>query len=263
MNKVWSILLVLFCNVVVKGPVSANDRPLYFRVGAGIASSADTVFSDVDCTSTSPAALFGCIPGNDGEPIGAYGDLEQSSVLDLGLGYRWHDGFRTEITVSCRPDFQFDGHSNFVQLDPAARQDVTADMNSLSVMLVAEVRPFSLNGRKQMALDPFVMGGIGFARNSLDAMVFTFPDTRTITPDGSHTGFAWTVGTGFVRRLNRNLEFSFLYRFTDLGSAHTDAGTMQIRDIDSGTMINDDITIGGTRADVTVHEVLLGIIWHF
>ena len=225
--------------------------------------SDDAVFSDVDCMSTSSAALFGCIDGNDGRPIGAYGDFRTSGILDFAIGHQWHNGFRTEMVITYRPNFKFDGESNFIQLDPGVQQDVAAFMDNLSAMIVAEVRPLDLMGRTTVTVDPFVVAGVGIARNEIDAMMYIFPDTETITPDGSHTGFAWTVGCGIARKLANGVELSFAYRYVDLGTVQTGVDTMWIVDRESGDIINDSITIGGTKADLTVSEFVVSLCWHF
>ena len=42
---------------------AAPTGGFYLRAGAGIERAADTRFTDVDCNSTSPAALYGCGTG--------------------------------------------------------------------------------------------------------------------------------------------------------------------------------------------------------
>lgn len=256
-------VVVLLCLTLAPDSSAAEKGSLYFRTGIGTSFSADTTFSDVDCHSVSPAALFGCIPGNDGRPIGAYGDFGKAVALDVGVGYRWNEWFRSEVFFSYRPDFRFDGLSNFAQLEPAVHQGVRADAESTSLMVAGIVRPTSLFGAGKWSLDPFVMAGMGMARNRIDSMVFTFPDTQTVTPNGSYSGFAWTVGGGFSYELGRNVELEIVYRYTDLGQVKTDVGTMNILNRSTGEIINDSITINGTKADLTVHEALLSIVWFF
>jgi len=258
-----TIVMALLCLVLATSTSAAERKSLYFRAGAGIAFSENATFSDVDCHSVSPAALFGCIPGNDGRPIGAYGDFEKSVALDIGVGYRWNSWLRTEVFFSYRPDFRFDGLSNFAQLEPTVHQGVEGDAQSVSVMVAGMVRPLSLFGAKKWFVDPFVMGGTGMANNRIRPMVFTFPDTETITPNGSHTGFAWTVGGGFSFELGKNVELEIIYRYTDLGQVETDVGTMNILNRSTGEIINNSITINGTKADLTVNETLLSIVWFF
>lgn len=245
-------------------PGMAGEHPLfYLRAGAGLAFSGDAVFADVDCHSSSPAALFGCIEGNDGRPIGAYGDFGNSPVLDLAVGYQWNSWFATEILFAFRSDLPFSGESNFIQLDPVIPQAVSADLCSSSAMVVGVVRPLALLGRETSFLEPVVLAGAGIVRNKLDPMVFVFPDTETITPEGRYTGFAWMMGAGMARRISQQLTLAFSWRYVDLGQVETDIGTMTILDRSSGDVITDSIIIGGTTADLTVNEIAISLIWQF
>ena len=59
----------------------------YLRGGIGLDWSGRTVFSDVDCSSTAPAALYGCGTGDDGAPYRSVGDFGTVPVIEIGLGY--------------------------------------------------------------------------------------------------------------------------------------------------------------------------------
>ncbi|NOZ14207.1 MAG: porin family protein [Acidobacteria bacterium] len=264
-RRMWffSAVAMLVCFAFGTDVSASESFPVYFRVGAGIAYSENTAFFDVDCHSVSPVPLFGCVTGNDGRPIGAYGDFKNSIVLDIGIGCRWNDWLRTEISVSDRPDFRFAGRSNFSQLDPSVPQLVCADVRSFSLMFAGAVRPLALFGHKKWFFNPFVKAGAGIARNKIDSMSYTFPDTETITPDGSHTGFAWSAGAGFSCDLRKNLELEVEYRHSDLGRISTDAGLMNIIDRSTGEIVNDSIVINGTKADLKTNEVLVSIVWFF
>lgn len=261
--RVPAVFIALLCFTLATDSSATEDKSIYLRAGAGIALSKDASFSDVDCHSGSPAALFGCSNGNDGRATGAYGDFGNSVALDAGIGYLWNNWLRTEISFSYRPDFQFDGSSNFSQIETTFHQAVEADAESLSVMVVGVVRPLSLFGLKKWLVEPFVTAGMGVAHNRIDSMVYTFPKTATITPDGSHTGFAWSVGAGFAYELGKNTELELVYRYTDLGQVHTDIGTMEIVRRSTGEIINNSIIINATEADLAVNEVLLSIVWFF
>ncbi len=258
----WLYIAVLFL-IVGTNSVASGHGPFYFRAGAGIASSGNAVFSDVACDSDSGLALFGCSVGNDGRPIGAYGDFGKSTVLEGAIGYRWNNWFSTELTLTDRAGFHFQGLSNFSQLDPSIEQGVEGDAHSFSAIFSGVIRPRPLSGKAGWRLDPFIAGGIGLARNNIDAMVYTFPVTQTITPSGYGTAFAWSMGAGFRVDLSADVQLEIRYRYADLGSIRTDMGIMTIRSRPSGEIINDTITINGTKADLTVRETLVSVIWSF
>ncbi len=66
--------------------VYARDFAMYVRGLAGTSNSLDTSFTDADCSSESPYAYFGCGPGENGKPLGAYGDFGETALLEAGLG---------------------------------------------------------------------------------------------------------------------------------------------------------------------------------
>ncbi len=259
----FRILTVLFVLTLTVNVLAGGDKTVYLHVGVGSVFSENTTFFDVDCHSVSPVPLFGCVTGNDGRPIGAYGDFGNSTVLDIGIGCRWNPWLRTEVTFSYRPNFRFNGRSNFSQLDPSVLQLVYADARSFSLMFTGVVRPLALFGREKWLFTPFLTAGMGVAQNKINSMVYTFPDTETITPDGKDTGFAWSAGAGFSYNLNRNLELDIEVRHSNLGQVSTDAGLMNIIDRSTGDVVNNSIVINGTKADLKTNEVLVSIVWFF
>ena len=96
-------LLILFY------PEAGAASGWYLRGAIGYEKSLAADFSDTDCASTNPAALFGCATGNDGKAIGAYGDfgycppavgtgfvLTEHLILDVA--YRYFDLGRVETS---------------------------------------------------------------------------------------------------------------------------------------------------------------------
>ncbi len=261
--RVLSVIVFLFSSGALMNAIAVENSRVYVRAGTGIAWSMNSVFSDVDCTSVSPAALFGCITGNDGRPIGAYGDFGNAATVDLGIGYVWSNWLDTELFLSYHPRFHFDGASNFSQLPPTVHQKVGGNVESVSVMVAGVFRPLPLFYGEFRPLDPFVTVGVGMVQNSVDPMVYIFPDTETVTPRGTCTGFAWNVGCGVRYALGRNVKFEILYRYVDLGQVETHVGIMNILDHSTGAVLNNSIIINGTKADLAVHETLLGLVWSF
>lgn len=242
---------------------AAPSQSFYLRVGSGFAFSEDTRFDDVDCHSDSPAALFGCSSGNDGRAIGAYGDFDSFVVLDLGFGYLCNEWLRAEICLAYRPSFEFDGKSNFDQIDIDFKQNVEADLKSFSGMVVGIVKPLVLLGVKKWVVEPLIIAGVGVSHNKLDSMVYTFPKTSTTTPHGSHTDFAWSVGVGFSYAIAENIDLELLYRYSDLGEVSTDEGAMTITRLSDNSIITDSIIIDKTEADLKVDEILFSVIYYF
>ena len=93
------------------GAAGAGD--FYLRGGIGLDRPADTVFTDRDCSSSAPAALYGCGTGGDGAPYRSRGGYGTVPALELGLGYA-AAAARVEILVEYRPRFAFEGRANFL-----------------------------------------------------------------------------------------------------------------------------------------------------
>ena len=79
----------------------------YVQVGIGAVVAAETRFADVDCESVTPAALYGCGVGGDGERLRSAGEFEAGTGLDLGAGY----ALRIELRAGYRPAVMFGGRA--------------------------------------------------------------------------------------------------------------------------------------------------------
>ena len=140
---------------MVSGAAAGGDR--YLRAGVGVGRPAETTFADRDCSSTTPAALYGCGQGSDGAPYRSRGDFGTARALEVGLGYAVAPAARLEVLADYRPRFAFEGRANF--LEPDRRQSVAAKLSSLSGMLVGYV---DLPGLGLPRLGPFI--GVGAVR---------------------------------------------------------------------------------------------------
>ena len=118
---------------VSSGPTSRDD--FYLRAGVVLDRSEKTRFKDTDCTSTSPAALYGCGNGIDNAPLSSLGDFGTMAGFELGLGYAVAPALRLEAVIQYRPNFSFEGRANFTQTTD--QQAVSADLSSLTGMLAA------------------------------------------------------------------------------------------------------------------------------
>ena len=147
---VAAVVAVAVCMSMLSGASSAGD--FYLRGGIGLDWPADNVFTDRDCSSTAPAALYGCGTGGDGAPYRSRGGFGTVPTLELGLGYAGAASF--EVLVEYRPRFAFEGRANF--LAPERRQLVTADLSSVSGMLAAYVDLARLGLPKLGPFAPFV-----------------------------------------------------------------------------------------------------------
>ena len=179
------------------GSAAAGD--LYVRAGVGPDRAAEAAFTDFDCSSVSPTALYGCGRGGDGAPYRSVGDFGTVAVLVLGLGYAAAPAVRLEVLAGYRPRFAFAGRANF--LETGRRQSVTADLSSLSAMLTAYVNLPGIGVPRLGALEPFLGAGVGAAHNSIGETRMPSPKTPTIMPGASRTELAWILTAGFAVRV--------------------------------------------------------------
>ena len=201
--------------------VAAADN-LYFRAGMVVDGSKSTRFTDVDCSSTSPAALYGCGAGIDGAPRSSLGDFGTNGGVDLGLGYVATSALRLEALVQYRPHFSFKGRANFNQT--AGRQDVSADLSILTGMLATYVDLPAIGFPRIGPFSPFIGSGVGLSRVRIGETRMDFNRTTTVVPDGRRTRFTWMATLGFAVPLGERATLDLAWRYTDYGAVETDRG---------------------------------------
>ena len=130
----------------------------YARSGIGFDRPGNTAFSGVDCSSTAPAALYGCGTGGGGAPYRSVGDFATVPAVELGLGYVSGPAC-CEVIVEYRPHFSSKGRANF--LEPGSREEFRAKLSSVSRMLAGFVDVAGLGLPKPGSFAPFVGAGVG------------------------------------------------------------------------------------------------------
>ena len=153
-----SAVLALMAAAATLLPGLAVAQDVYLRAGIDLSRPADTHFTDADCASLVPAALYGCGLGGDGAPLRSVGNVGTVAGVELGLGYAVAPAVRLEALLTYRPRFTFDGHANF--LEPDRQQSVSVDLSSLSGVLAAYVDLPGLGVRLLGPFSPFVGGGL-------------------------------------------------------------------------------------------------------
>ena len=82
-----SAVLALMAAAATLLPGLAVAQDVYLRAGIDLSRPADTHFTDADCASLVPAALYGCGLGGDGAPLRSVGNVGTVAGVELGLGY--------------------------------------------------------------------------------------------------------------------------------------------------------------------------------
>ena len=231
-------------------------RGPYLRLGAGVQWPESSALKDQRCSSTSPPALFGCGSGDDGRSLGAYGGFDQAPVVDAAIGYRWTSWLRTEALLHWSPQLNVSAQSNF--LGAGSNQPVSASGNGLAGFGVLYV-----DGPSLATVRPFIGAGLGAARTSLSDVTYRFPaissDAVTVTSGGSSTSFAYLLTAGVSIPVSERLDLDLAYRWTDLGTVKTNAGSAKL----VRPAGRSKLAIAGTEIDLQTQAAVASLRFRF
>ena len=237
-------------------PALAAADGFYWRVGLGFGRPADTQFTDRDCSSVSPAALYGCGAGPDGAPLRAAGDFDFASGAELGVGWAVSSALRIEALAEHWPRFAFEGTANF--LAPSRRQSVLARVRLKAALLAVHVALDEIGMPKLGPFRPFAGAGVGAARVSMGQSRMNFPRTSTLVPGGDSTHLAWMFTAGLELPIDENATLEVAWRYTDYGAAETGQGAGEVvwRDASRAPL---PLILAPTRAELEAHALRLSL----
>ena len=265
-----SLLLVVTVSLMVTTPATGSDADMavsdsnkfYLRAGMALDWSQDARFMDRDCSSTAPAALYGCGTGSDGAPLRSVGDFGTMMGFELGVGRSVSQSMRVEGKFQYRPRFSFAGHANFTQEEYLRR--VSADASSVSALLAAYVDLTSSGPPRLGRFSPFIGGGVGFSRIEIDETRMSHPEARTTTivPGGRRTNLAGRLAAGVAMPLGEAATLDFEWRYTDSGTVETDRDKLRIvwRDGSREPFLLD---LAETRASLASHGLHVSLRYAF
>ena len=190
----------------------------------------------------------------DANGIGAFRneDLDSTFIVGAGVGYRWNDWFRTDLTV----DYEFAAGFSGEAVCPApcgalgagfySRE--SADIDAWTVMLNAYFDVGTWNG-----ITPYVGAGIGGAYLQTSNVRFYNPNGST----GSYGGagkwnLAWALMAGAAFDLSPSMTLDTGYQFRSLGSAQS----AKITSVPPGTQRIE-------YEDIYAHELRVGLRYNF
>ena len=252
----------LACALIAVAPAAVwaeseeQARGPYLRLGAGVQWPETSALKDQRCSSTSPPALFGCEQGDDGRSLGAYGGFDQAPVVDAAVGYRWTPWLRTEALLNWSPQLNVSAQSNF--LGAGSNQPVSSSGNGLAGFGVLYV-----DGPSLATVRPFIGAGLGAARTSLADVTYRFPaissDAVTVTSGGSSTSFAYLLTAGVSIPVSERLDLDLAYRWTDLGTVKTNAGSAKL----VRPAGRSKLAIAGTEIDLQTQAAVASLRFRF
>ena len=256
----WIVIIVIAIGATLPAP---GFTLTYVRGGVLLDLGEDTRFKDKDCAPRSRSALYGCDTGIDGEVLSSVGDFGTIPGLEVGLGYILHPSLRLEAAIQYRPDFSFDGSSNFKGLELTDRRDVSAELSALSGMLAAYVDIFELLLLQYSTpIGPFIGVGGGLSHIQIGETRMDFPATYTLVPGGDHVNFSWMLTAGFGILLRGRTTVDVAWRYTDHGAIETPSGEGRVvwRD---GNREPRRLDLGGTRGHVRSHGLNISLRYTF
>ncbi|MDE3000127.1 MAG: outer membrane beta-barrel protein [Gemmatimonadota bacterium] len=203
------------------GTASFARGDFYILGAATLDLRATSRFRDRNCSSETPAALYGCGTGVDGADLSASGEFARAPGFEVGAGYVATKRVRAEASLQYRPPFSFNGRANFVQT--SGRQDVSADISSLSALFSANI---DLPGRGPFS--SFLGCGGGLSRKTIGETHMAFPRTTTIVPGASRTGFTFMLTAGATVRILEMVTIDLGWRYLHAGAVETGRGKGRI-----------------------------------
>jgi opacity protein-like surface antigen len=237
-------------------PAAAADSDTYFRLGAGLDQLSDTRFLDTDCRSESPAALYGCGPGKNGDVLGTVGGFGSTQASEVGWGRTVASTARLEFSIDYRPRRTFRGTANF--LAPGRMQSVAAAFSSRTGLASAYLDLPPVQVGNSWPARPFVGAGFGVGRNVVRQMLQTFPKTTTVVPGGTWTGRVWMLTAGMAFPLGDAASLDVAWRYTEAGFLQTGSGEGRViwRDGSREPVVLD---LAPTRARLQGHGIRVSL----
>lgn len=223
--------LVLAANAAV-----AQSSRFYIRGDLGLALGTPSPETDTD--PGSPIASLG--------PDTINGTLGTGVMFDMGVGFRAFSFLRLEATIGYIPSLSIKG--TFGSNGASTTQ---GSVGALVGLAAANLDVAALTGPLPGGLQPFVLGGIGFANvtNSAEDDFFNGAYRNTIS-GSTQTNVAWTVGGGVGIPVAERLTLDVTYRWLDLGERRV--GPTLFTPSGSFPLTQD-------RADLRVHTIMLGL----
>ena len=183
-------------------------------------------------------------------------NFNTAGIFGLGVGYRFNNWFRADVTGEYRGNSQFFGKdlntfpaaSAPIPITPPSRNgSFSATPMSISAPGGASPRSSApASAERGLRLQGFTDAGIanngGVASPSL-----AFGDSA------SKWNLAWAVHAGLAYRVTPNFTVELAYRYLDMG----DGLTGDLRTFDGTNNINNPITF----KNITSHDLKLGVRW--
>ena len=163
------------------------------------------------------------VPGTSVEQVGQGWD--SSMFFGLGVGYKFNDWLRADITGEYRGKANFHGSDNVTFSGGQGVDNYSGSKSEWVFMANAYV-----DLGTWWSLTPYVGAGIGMAYNKIsgfrdDGIAFIdgvgLTNSVVFASDASKWNFAWAVHAGLTYKVTQSMSIDLGYRYISLGSAQT------------------------------------------
>ncbi len=185
-------------------------------------------------------------PGGTGYRAFTNNDLDDAFLIGAGVGYKWNDFIRTDLTVEYETPAGYYGRA-FCGACGVGYSIETADIDVWSFMLNGYIDLVTWN-----KITPYVGAGLGVSIVTTSDVRFDNGGGVTGTYDGdSKTNFAWALMAGAAYEINPNWTIDAGYRYFNIGDGQT-----KVVPVGTGTArIEYD--------DIQAHELRVGVRYNF
>jgi len=193
------------------------------------------------------------VPGTTVEPVGFGWD--SSTFFGLGVGYKFNDWFRADLTGEYRGKANFHG-SDHVTFNGGEGVDNYSGSKSEWVFLANAYVDLGT----WWCLTPYIGAGIGGARVNIIGFrddgfnnVGGLSVSTAYAADASKFNFAWALHAGITYKVTQSMSIDLGYRYLDMGNGTTGA-----------TRAFDNSFVNGgpfTFNHISSHDLKLGVRW--
>jgi opacity protein-like surface antigen len=182
--------------------------------------------------------------------------FDSSPLFDIGIGYRFNNWFRADVTAQYRGRANFHGSDRLIFSPTVFQSDNFSGSKSEAVFLVNAYADLGT----WWCITPFVGFGVGASYN----MINGFRDDNVQIANGITNGsvanfadngkwnFAWAAHAGLAYKVTPSVTLELGYSYVDLGSARPGAFTLV-----DGTTGASSIVL----KNITSHDLTLGMRW--
>jgi opacity protein-like surface antigen len=188
-------------------------------------------------------------------------ELSGAGSFDLGVGYRFNNWLRADITGEYRSKSTLRGsvYGKFTAFGGTFSDVDNYSANVSSLVFLANAY---VDLGTWWCITPFIGAGIGTSYNHLSSFrddgLTTFNGLTAGTQfaaNGDKTNFAWAAHAGLAYHVNQNFTIELAYRYLDMGTAVTGNTNFAFS---SPNVLG---THAWTVNDLTSHDLRLGVRW--